>query len=98
VAVGSESDRAFRRDDGTHDLANRLEHDGKLIVVLLFESIESGSKLFVSNNPASQPNERAHDFDIDAHCAIAAKHARQHRNALLGERVRPRPTTTVPRV
>jgi hypothetical protein len=35
----------------------------------------------------SQPNEGAHDLDVHLNGALAAQHARQHRDALLGEDV-----------
>lgn len=45
--------------------------------------------------PLPETDEGAHDLDVDGDGAVAAKHAREHRNALLGERVGPVPRAAV---
>jgi len=42
----------------------------------------------------AKPDEGAHDRDVDVNRAPASQHARKHRHAMFGERVRPVPAST----
>src|SRR5262249_25601118 len=71
----------------SHQLANRVEHDADLRVVLLLERLELALEVGVRLEQLPQPYERTHDLDVDLDRALAAQHAGEHRDALLGERV-----------
>ena len=55
---------------------------------LLFERCDPASELGVRAEQLSQLDERTHDLDVHADGAGAAQNAREHRDALLRERVR----------
>src|SRR2546425_4807571 len=68
-----------------HQFSNRLKYDLELRVVLFLELVELLRQVCVRLEHAAKPHERTHDFDVHAHRARTAKHARQHCHALLGE-------------
>src|SRR5262249_48822681 len=78
-----------------HQFPDRLEHDAELRVVLALHLADLPHQGRSRPQHAPHPDERAHDLDIDANGPLAAQHARQHRDSLLGEGVRNRATTTV---
>jgi hypothetical protein len=58
---------------------------GELLIVLLFHRLDLARKLAVGVHQATELDERAHDGDVDFDCSRRTQHAREHRNALLGE-------------
>src|SRR5438477_12978815 len=70
-----------------HELADGVEHDAELSIVLLFEGGELFGQLSVRPKDLTQSHECAHDLDVDLYRLAAAQDGREHRNALLGESV-----------
>jgi len=85
---GAKADATARCLDGAwrHQITKRVEHEAELPVVLPFELREPAREIGMGRKHAAQPHERPDDLDIHPHRPLAAQHARQHRDALLGKR------------
>ena len=75
-----------QRTDGVEDRS-------ELPVVSFLEPVEAPHEVRAARDHLPQPDERSHDLHVDLHGAPAAKHAGQHRHALLGERAKRFPGT-----
>src|SRR5437868_5965303 len=85
--LGVKSD-AFLGGFGRRDqLFDRGKHDGKLLIVFLFECFDFAGKVAVCIHDPAQLNECPHDGDVDLDRARAAQYAREHGDALLGESI-----------
>ena len=80
---------AFFGGRGRRDqLFDRGKHDGKLLIVFLFECFDFAGKVAVCIHDPAQLNECPHNGDVDLDCPRAAQHAGKHRDTLLSEGVR----------
>ena len=86
---------ALRRWIRSHDLANRIKHDLELAVILALKRLQFPRQVGVALQHPSEPDERAHNLDVNLHGARTAQDAGEHGNALFGECVR-RCTPTAP--
>jgi hypothetical protein len=69
-------------------LPNRIDDvrdDGIVQIHALGQVLDQRHHLTTDYRRASQPHERPHDLDVDAHSGFAAQNAGKHRYALLGE-------------
>lgn len=70
-----------------HELADSVEHDFELGVVLLFESGEFPGEVVVGREHLAEFYECSHDGDVNLYGAGAAEDAGEHGDALFGEGV-----------
>ena len=92
-----EADPPARALGFPEQVADRVEHHGEVLLVpsvLLFQRVQLPCEVGVGQHQLPQPYERAHDLDVDPHCALGPQDTRQHGDALLGERDRWVATTT----
>ena len=76
---------------GLQELLDRLENIGDLASLGFLFSLQVGhaaGQVLVGCEDFAQPHERPHDGDVDDHRSPAAQDAGEHRDALLGERIR----------
>ena len=66
-------------------MADGVEDDAELRVVLRLQLVESANEIGMSGEYLPKSNERSHNLDIDGHRPIAAKNAGKHGDALFGE-------------
>src|SRR5207237_10214470 len=89
LVLSGEADPPLGRLGRNHKLANGVEYHLELPVVFGFERVEPARQLAVFADQCAQPYEGSHDFDVHSHRLLALQYGRQHRDALLGEGVRP---------
>ena len=66
-------------------LAQRGENGLEFGVVALFHFIDFSPQVLVRGEKRTEVKEGAHDRDVHLDRALAAQHARKHRDAVLGE-------------
>src|SRR5687767_2091389 len=86
----------LRGSGRVHQFADRIEDDGELLVVLLFQLFELAGQIGMTGEELSQTHEGPHDGDIHFDGPLAAENAGEHRDALLGEGVWTRPPPATP--
>jgi hypothetical protein len=69
-----------------------IEDDAELLVVFIFEGVNSASQIAVGVHEPAQLDEGAHDGDVDLDGTGRAEDAGEHGDTLLGEGVRGRAT------
>src|SRR5437016_5097914 len=88
----AKTDRPARPANRGHELTDRLEYDFEFAVELALERRTLARQSDIRLNRLAQMDEGSHDFDVHANRPRAAQDARKHRDALLGEGIRRRPT------
>ena len=78
---------ALGRNVWIHDLADCIEDDLELAVILAFQILQLFCQFGVAGENSAKSNKGAHDLDVHLDCTWTAQHARQHRDALFGEGV-----------
>ena len=69
-----------------HQLSDGVKDNAKLLVVSLLKLGELGGQSLVSGEHLPERDEGAHDGNVDLDRPLAPQNAREHGNALLGER------------
>src|SRR5439155_15325849 len=72
----------------SHEIADGVEDSLELHVVPLFQLVQPACQVGVGCGHPPQPDESAHDLDVDRDRPRAVQDTREHRDALLGEGVR----------
>jgi hypothetical protein len=85
--VSGKADGSTFRGWLDHQLSNGIEYDLELPVVFALKRGELLRQDLVTREDRAKPRKGTHDFDIDAHCALAPQHTGKHCNAVLGEGV-----------
>ena len=85
LASGLESDAAGFWRGRFHELADGVEDDMELAIVLPFQLIEASDKSLVRGDHFSKLNKRSHNGNIYLDCAFAVQHAGDHGDTLFGE-------------
>ncbi len=75
------------RGRGSYEFFDGSEDFREVLVVLLLEGFDFTSEIAIRIHKSAELHERAHDCDVDRYSTSTAENARQHSDALLGERV-----------